>query len=84
MRKTTDAFKKIFFPWCLGVINGYLIGRSFVGKKWRKSCLVKKVFTDEYFLLAKLSTVEYFYRRKLFAGIIFNEVGSDYFEDYFL
>ena len=49
----------------------YLIGRNFVGKKWRKNRLVTKFFTDEYFLQAKLSTAEYFLLTKIFSRRIF-------------
>ena len=49
-----------------------------------KKSLSDETFTDEYFLSAKLSTGEHFLPTKIFGDIIFNEVGSDYFEDFFM
>ena len=45
----------------------YLIGKNFVGKKWRNFRQVTKIFTDEIFCRLKFSPTNYFYRRIFFA-----------------
>ena len=53
------------------MVLDYLVGRNFVGEKWRKNCLVTNFFTDEYFLLAKFSTDKYFLPTNIFSRRIF-------------